>query len=478
MSFKKSKLFWFTSITAFVVALLAAWKIGNHPPAIDTFKPGTPLQTVEFPDGSKLEVYGLGIGEWTDGTISPPPSGTFSVSSSKSSSYGYGPEKDWLSTDTRTTNSKLTGVRLYARDKDLLLSVRFFSSRNFAIAPDRIGENAKLRIELSDNNDNWITGYGPHGSPDDPHMRGVAGFEGWPRTGATLRFRASVNDGVPTEFELPNPNLGRKPEPWIPDHLPHTVGTPDWEITLKEVFEAEIPGHGPALIPEHTLTDKISKPEQELPYITINTEHALGSRGTESDEDVMRDSKGGIRHSYLMPKDEDLFKFRYTIRRWENYPYLAKDFTIFAKAEVSPDGKTIALINSKPGLGITSVTFGPVIKPKPSFHTGRDSFGVSIELEFKDESEKKRIEALFGDWLDVRAAAFTPSEPLRMGVLARDSSGKSTDFGGGGSYEWRGTWYGEINPGQELEIGFSRDIPDETCEIIVSRKDVKPLPEN
>jgi hypothetical protein len=343
-----------------------------------------------------------------------------------------------------------------------------------AVPPGEI-DTVKLEIDISDNNGNWITGYGPHGCPDDPFMRGVAGFEGWPRTGAILRFRAIMDGGEPVEFQLPNPNYGNKPESWKAVSLPHTVAAPGWEIMLAEVFETRDPGQASALVPNFTFTDKISNSSQEWPFIRLGIENVLGSRGTGSGSHFPKGASRGMDTAYFMPQDEDLFKFRYTISRNENYPYPSTDFTIIAKAKVSPDGSKIDLIHTKTGLGITSIIFGPVTSPEYSNYGGKQSFEIDIKRKFGSESEYRKVDAFLGDWREVRSAVFSPPGSMPLGVVEPHSHGMAQS-GYKGSYEWGGTWSGDLKPGQELEIGFAKTIPDETIEIVVSRKDLKPLP--
>jgi hypothetical protein len=107
----------------FVVALVAAWKIGNRPQPKDPFKPGAPIDTVEFPGGSMLEVYGAGIGEWIDGTLASPPKKLISFNSWGSSSESQWIDEHSLTVESNEQNGKMTGVKLSVSDKDLLLSV-------------------------------------------------------------------------------------------------------------------------------------------------------------------------------------------------------------------------------------------------------------------------------------------------------------------------------------------------------------------
>lgn len=478
---KSRKLAWTLSGILFflMIAAILYSRLGNPAPSTSEslLAPEEPVLLIGFADGMELEVFGIGVSEWTDGSMTAPPlkgmlSG-FSSRSEGSSGHSYGDEKANLQTDMKEFNDALIGVRVYAQDTDLLLSLRLHGRLGAVTLPES-PEMEGITIELSDNAGNWNRGYGPYVMHEELHGRLIAGFGGWPRSGAVLRFRLTKEGHEPVEFELPNPNHGNKAAAWTPTTLPATVSDPDWELTLSEVREVIIPGNGRFIMPDMKFTEKSSTGKGWKTSIEFRSENLLGALGTDScEEGVLSGSGEYLGRGYRMPQDENLFKIRSRIKYYPNYPYPRRDFMIFASGKVSADGKTIQVTNHDKRMGITELKIGDVTPNRDSGYEGIHLFKIDVIRTYTGEAEHKSISRFFGDWRETAAAVFVDGKTISTGALEANSWG-SSQSGASGSYEWGATWIGDLTPGMQLEFGLMPQKPDVKVDIVIERASLIP----
>jgi len=477
MNQTKTKWTWICS--AFLLALVctAAWQIGIEQKKSSPLEAPAPILVVSFGNSEKLEILGYGSGEWIYGTTAAPVTkGIASMFTNPSTGTEVNfifDERMSLKADTRTSEGKRIGVRVYSADSDLLLAVRILGISNKWLEP-KSPEMEGIVMELSDNFGNWTQGYGPISMFEDNDGILIAGFGGWPRTGEKLRFRIRKEESDPVEFHLSNPNYGIKPAAWKPVKLPVTVSNPDWDLTLSEVGEVLIPGDGRFLIPAETFVDKVSAAHGREQCINLHRKNAHGALGTNSSkEPAGATPMPGKHHAYRMPADESLFTIGYSIQTNANYPYDRSEFTLFATGRVSLDGNSIELIDMDDRMGITKLEFGPISASSPDLYKGLHTFHMEVEREYRSKSRKKAIHKFLGEWDQTTAAVFIGNDSVSTGALVVNSWGSSIRENSG-SYSWGSYWVGDLSPGMELHFGLMPMKPNADVDFVIERASLTP----
>ncbi len=462
------------------ILLAAAWLCGPKlgifwaAPAKDPMALRTPVESVAFSDGSKVEIFGLAEDEWVDGSMSAP-SGNLRVHVANSSTYSHGYDKDLLQIERFNLNGKLAGVRLWIREGCLMMSLRLSDSGGLPVPAENL-KRAGFEIQLSDGAGEWIRGYGPHGADDDPEMRAVTIFEGWPRSGAELVFKALLKGSPSVEFRLPNPAAGRKAETWAAESLPQERSDTYWNLELKEVREVLVPGQGRALYPVFEFENRLPQPPNEWTPIDGGAHGIEGARGTRSSYPIAcRGEDGDLQFVFPAPPNEDLFKILYRVQYRETYPYPRTHVVVIAEGVVGADGESVELDSRNMVLGLQSIEIGPL--PGKKKKKGHSGFSIHFGGGWRDAHEQSAAEARIGPWSrDWQCVVFLNDGKDSAGSGRFRNSSISDSFGTvRKNLEWNGTWTGDLEPGMKVEIGVMRRKPDDVLEFIIDRSSLSPI---
>ncbi|MCW1884762.1 hypothetical protein OKA04_08480 [Luteolibacter flavescens] len=430
-----------------------------------------PEATVRFDDGSVLEILGIAEGAWVDGVMSKPAGG-WGASSTGRNTTSFGQDRDYLEIERFTLSKRLAGVRLSYSAGSLVMSLRYLDATG-KVVPAAAMESGDLRLRLSDGAGEWLDGSATFGADDDPEGRGATSFAGWPRGGKELVFQATRSGLPPEEFRMPNPVAGVAPAAWTAVPLPQSRSGDHWKMNFSKVWEVTVPGKGKCLVPDIDFQSDFPSNGSFSPVSGWVGEVA-GARGTRSERGIWVRGPGDLSSGYPMPPDEDQFKFLYRIRYTESYPMPRKGVGfIFSGGVVSADGTTIDHGAASKDLGIQSLELGAVEEAKDSFYPGSRQFTISLEGAWKDAAEKSAAEALWGGWQEWMPVVFVNGGERSSGAVGFKGSNQSSSSGET-TFKWSGTWTGDLEPGDKVEIGIMPRPPDEVIEFIVDRKSLTP----
>jgi hypothetical protein len=432
----------------------------------DPLAPGAALWSIDFPDGTRLLIHGLGEDEWQDGIMAAPSEG-WRLRTSNLTKEAFGYDKEGLQIERFTLDDRLAGVRYMAGPGRLVISMRYLDPSGRAVAPDHL-KPGDLAIRLSDGGGVWIEGDGPHGAVEDAWSRGMVSFAGWPRGGRELVFQAVRAGLAPVEFRLPNPDAGSSPAAWRALPLPQLQKGDGWEVRMVKAREITTKNKGRALVADFEFQSDLKKDSRGNPPIDGWLHAVHGSRGTRSEWALRFRGRHEMLSAFPMPPDEDVFKFIYRIAYRENYPFPRSGVSIIAKGSVSADGKTIDVSPRDGFPGVAKIELGPVKPAEDSWYPAADEFSLSFAGALKDASEKSAAHAKAGAWKDWSPVVILDGGETTSGVVSLISSSNS-DGAAENRFEWSGRWAGNLKPGMTVEIGVMARKPDEMLEFTVDR---------
>lgn len=447
-----------------IFGVAVPWLRGAAGP--DPLTPGAVLRSVDFPDGARLLIHGLGEDEWQDGIMAAPSKG-WKLQTSNLSKEAFGFDKEGLQIERFTLDERLAGVRYLAGPGRLVISMRYFDPSGNAVPPDHM-KSGDLSIRLSDGGAERIEGEGPHGVVEDAWARGIVSFAAWPRGGRELVFQAVRAGLAPVEFRLPNPDAASSPAAWRALPIPQLQKGDGWEVRMLKAREITTKNKGRALVADFEFQSDLKKDSRGKPPIDGWLHGVHGSRGTRSEWDLRLSGRDQMRSAFLMPPDEDVFKFIYRITYRADYPFPRAGVSIIAEGSVSADGKTVDVLPRDGFPGVQKVEVGAVTPAKDSWYPGADDFTVSFAGVLKDASEKSAALAKAGLWKDwAPVVILDGGERTSGGMVLIGSS--SSDSAAETRFEWQGRWTGDLKPGMRVEIGLMARKPDEMLEFTVDR---------
>ena len=452
-----------------VIVLGLAWLYGpkRGGTAADPMELRMPVATLPFSDGHQLEVFGLAEDEWVVGMMTAPK-GRW-IYRTTASVHSHGPEKDWLQVESFELDGKLAGVRLWIREGCLMMSLRLLDPHGYPVSEERM-KSEGFAIHLSDGAGEWIRGLGPYGAGDDPESRAVVAFEGWPRSGPELAFKAVLAGLPPVEFRLPNPAAGRKPATWVAEILPQTRSGEFWDLELKEVREVLIPGKGRGLYPVFKFESQLAKPTDGWSRIDAYGDGIEGARGTHSSYPLeFNTDDGKLRAVYPAPPDEDRFKIFYKIQYRQTYPFPRDGVVIIAEGVVGADGESVKLISRNEVLGIQKIEVSALAEKRKL--KGEKGFSIHFEGRWSNAAEQRAAEAQVGPWKGWRCVVFTDRAERSSGGVRFERDEISTGIMNP-TFEWTGRWTGEPQPGMRIEIGIMPMKPDDVMEFVIDRPSI------
>lgn len=436
---------------------------GLFGPKKDPMTPGPPHASLTFGDGYRLEVFGLGRGEWIDGNMSPGSGWSIGMSGSSSEVLGF--EVAGLRINRREWNGELTGIRYYFEDGEpALVSLRLLKPSGVPLETASWAED-ELEVRLIDADGGHLLGLGPAGADDDPGHRAVAIWPAWPRSNTELVFEATRPGQPPRTFRFPNPVAGASPAPWTPAPLPQTRTGADWELTLEEVGVREVPDHGELLTPDFDFVSRIPKTDEPWPPVSGQGAGLECGRGTKTGNRYSGGQKG-----FRIPSDEDLFKFRYRITYGPTYPYPRRDAHILLVGKADPAGGRIDVTSRHPAFGIDTIGIGPLGTPAGSRRKASHTFTMSFSGKWSGGTSRSAAESVLGPWDDWAWVVFLDGSAKAIG----ESDSKGWSNSSSGTFDRQGEWTGTLKPGTKVEVGLVRGKPDEFAEFVIDRSALTP----
>jgi hypothetical protein len=235
---------------------------------------------------------------------------------------------------------------------------------------------------MSDGAGGWIDGNGPFSDDEDSLRLSMIAFSAWPRSGATLEFRAIMPGQAPVSWTLPNPAHPVTPAAWKPDPLPANVKEPEFEL---EFHGATIPPERSDLVmPRFRFDSKIAG-EEGLPpnwkSWTAECDEVEGALGTRSIEDSFRMPNGRSISGHRIPPDESLLRFRFVVRPTEYHRYPKAEVTPLLAGVIWNGGKEVSIAShSLASHGLVSAS-------------AEVKDGIQWHLKFKWASDSDRLAA-------------------------------------------------------------------------------------
>lgn len=445
---------------------------------------GTPVQTVEFDDGSSLQILKIGEGEIVDGEMNPkPPISMFSSHSTGIRGTGMGGRGVSCTISSATMDDQITGLRFESPPANLLIQMRLLDSLKRPVESQRVlwqgeirmkhqkdedfpgwhamleapAEDARMPevvIQLADGTGGWIDGCGPTSMEDDREHRGMIAFTAWPRTATELEFRAARPGMEPVTWKMKNPLPASKPEPWTVSPLPQKQVESDFELELNDVVKLK----GKRMIqPKFVFRSKVPGDTQQSgrgtngsTMLDCTCQQLLGAWGSRTEEGYYKLPGNESVLGFPYPPDEEVLRFRFVIRPTEAYPYPRSGALMIATAKVAADGKAM---ESRPtiltGHGILSVEYHQVT-------TGDEGgFQYTIKGRWNSRAEMSAGKAALGERVPV---CFVGELDVSTGT-AHTSGRSSSGSGDVTRFEREGRWDGPLHPGDEITLGMTDPLP-------------------
>jgi hypothetical protein len=461
----KSKILLATAVLVLVTGLFAlALKLEllttPKPP------PNESSQTVVFPDGGKLEILGVSVGERV---VEISPTKWFFSGHSGSSSGTWG----GLNVDSESQGGKIIRLKLSSNSPTaMLMEFRMVESDgremqlpnylalNDMVWPDhRIGGKSssphsfnlkddrvesvraevaksglKLLIQQRDPLSGWINLMGPSMYHEPWPGRYIALLTAWQRNLPTLDFRAILADGQMAGFSLPNPDFRKAPAAMVPVAafpLVHHGG--DFMLTLRQVERFRTPGEHPfaAFDMDLRYNGKPVPGLREGPVYfdeaALRAEDEWGNVVTVRRDSIRKKSHWGAH----LPADSKRMAVDLRVTRSGSYPHLAHDGFMVLEGVVTADGLGVEFKPSPDAelFGIHPTSAGKII-PNPS-GSGELKSWKELKFEIRGESEmikKPIIERRIGDIHHLKILIFPDESNESAGFPSSGSGGTGSSI--------------------------------------------------
>ncbi len=472
----------------------------------------TAAESVVLPDGSELELLGVGLGERT-GEDHPSNKTIFSFFrkiSKGGGTYMTGDDERGLQIASETEDGRLVRWRAFSKyPSTMLMEIRLkdrsgasrkfpthlkgatvwrdsrldktasFGSTEFMpksqsvidLADAMNHTNLELLVEHRDPDSGWIHLSGPYLLHEALPDRYVFVLPAWRRDLPTMEFRAILADGSMKDFSIPNPDFKAAPAAMTTTPLPLTHTGDDYSLTVKQVKRILNPGDHP-----------VSELEMDLkPHPVSATDpnpRPLGHAYELSAEDEWGNVVSYRNHcGAALPAFSKRMKINLRIERGLDYPqHLRAGFPVL-EGVVRPDGKHVdfTLLPDAQRLGIRTAPVGTIARVKDYDHRGRETKQGALELRFAIKGELSTedfnlAEQRLGYFMHWEYLIF----PEGSDYSVENNTGRGG--GGGGGSGGRSDFEKDVRfrdpsevllPGARFKVGVHRRLPPDEVPLVL-----------
>lgn len=462
-------------------------------------------QTVVFPDGGKLEILGVSVGERV---VEISPRKWFALRLFRSSSGSGSGTWGGLNVDSESEDGKIIRLKLSSNSPTaMLMEFRMIDSDgremqlpnylalNEMVWPDhRIGGKSssphsfnlkddrvesvraevaksglKLLIQQRDPLSGWINLMGPAMYHEPWPGRYIALLTAWQRNLPTLDFRAIRADGEVAEFSLENPDFRKSPSPGATKTLPQIHKGGDFTLTARTVERFATPGDHPFSQVE---LDFISggKPMgrnigEPVSFESGTAEDEWGNVVKFQRETIRKKTKFGA----FLPAGSLRMTVNLTVNRTANSPRYATTGFAVLEGVVGVDGLSVEF-NPLPDaarFGIDKMPTGRVNRVGPAWDDAVPKDWKELTFTVSGENGTQEYAALesrigkLGQW---QVLIFPEGFSESGGILTNPGDGGYGSGVGRSHFERQVTWLGPpamLLPGAKIRVGVHEPLKND-----------------
>ncbi|QQL45314.1 hypothetical protein [Sulfuriroseicoccus oceanibius] len=344
---------------------------------------------LDFGGGDRIEVIQSGLGEITDGEVLPFSGGWFARTADSGSCIGMA----GMEFEIQLVGEQLTSVIFRDPSKRLLLELKWqrngvtpptpwivnsgMRDRDSALihhgevegdefwpVPYPIPKQPDIYVEYQDGAGHWRPTLGPIPCSEDPEMRSVVVFPGFPETGATIVCRARIGSAEPQEFEIANPLHGVTAQMPSRKALPHVQSfDEDFTATLNRVSVKEDPNYGLMLRPEFTIDHHMLREGRQIEggyhLAAIYAQTPMGHRYKSSFYNIgFGGTSPSSMYDFSLDPTVDAIEFVCVFQPSSDFPYALEDCIPLATCHTDSKGELgdTSIVASELGLSLAELS--------------------------------------------------------------------------------------------------------------------------